>query len=95
MNQPKKPKKSARETRLERIEKVKRRLLHTIQVELKNGDISGPDMLALLAFITGSAIAMQDSKVMTSELCLKLVSNNIEAGNAAAIAQVAFGKMEC
>lgn len=50
------------------------------------GSLDASEMLALTAYTTGQIMAMQDVRKWTPELALKLVGDNIEAGNAQAIA---------
>lgn len=52
-------------------------------------NLTASEVLALLAFMTGAAIAHQDQRKMTPANAMEVVSANIEAGNAAAIASVA------
>ena len=50
--------------------------------------LTARDALALCAYMTGVAIAMQDQRTTTPELVMEIVDRNIEAGNAAVIAQL-------
>jgi hypothetical protein len=45
------------------------------------GDLSAPEMLALISYLVGQVIALQDGNTMTREQALELVSKNIEQGN--------------
>ena len=71
-----------------RAEKVKKRLMDAVGAELARGDVSAPELLALLAHTTGACIAYQDQRAMTAEQAMELVFRNIEAGNAEALAEV-------
>lgn len=48
--------------------------------------LSALDILAVCAQITGMVIAFQDQRAVTSGQAMAIVTANIEAGNAAAIA---------
>lgn len=50
--------------------------------------IGGAGLLAVVAYTVGQIIAMQDQRVMTTDMVCDLVSENIEAGNQQAIAEV-------
>ncbi len=50
------------------------------------GTLDASDMLALAAYATGQIMAMQDARKWTPSMALEVVSKNIEAGNAQAIA---------
>lgn len=50
--------------------------------------LSAVEALALCAYMTGSAIAMQDQRTMTSAKAMQIVSLNLQAGNKAAMEQV-------
>lgn len=50
------------------------------------GALDSSEMLALAAYTTGQIMAMMDARVWTSGAALEVVSRNIEAGNAQAIA---------
>lgn len=49
--------------------------------------LSAIEVLAIAANMVGKLIAMQDKRTVTNAMALKTVSENIEAGNAEAIAQ--------
>ena len=51
--------------------------------------IGGDGMLAVAAYTVGQLIALQDQRRVTPAMALKLVSDNIEAGNQQAMAEVA------
>lgn len=55
-------------------------------------DLSALEILAILSYSVGQAIAMQDQRVVTHEMIWKLVGANIEAGNAQVISEL--GKSE-
>ena len=51
-------------------------------------DLTDREALALCAYVTGAAIAMQDQRITTSKLAMEIVLRNIEAGNASVIDQL-------
>lgn len=51
-------------------------------------EMSGMEILAILAYTVGQAIAMQDQKTVTHEMIWELIGSNIEAGNAAVIEEL-------
>ncbi len=53
--------------------------------ELKNGDTTAIEILAVLAHCTGACIALQDMTWVTPEIAMEVVLNNIQAGNLAAV----------
>lgn len=50
------------------------------------GALDASEMLALAAYTTGQIMAMQDARKWTPALAMEIISKNIEAGNAQAIA---------
>jgi hypothetical protein len=54
-----------------------------------NHELSGMEILAVLAYSVGQAIAMQDQRTVTHEMIWNLVGANIEAGNAMVINELA------
>lgn len=50
------------------------------------GALDSSEMLALAAYTTGQIMAMMDARVWKPDVALKVISHNIEAGNAQAIA---------
>jgi hypothetical protein len=50
------------------------------------GALDASDMMALAAYTVGQLMAMQDARKWTPALAMEVVSRNIEAGNAQAIA---------
>lgn len=50
-------------------------------------------MLAVLAYTVGQLVALQDQRKMTPDMAMTIVGQNIEQGNADAIAQM-LGKPE-
>ena len=50
--------------------------------------LSGLEVLAILSYTVGQAIAMQDQRTVTKEMIWELVGANIEAGNAQAITEL-------
>lgn len=49
-------------------------------------NMSPEEILALLAFMTGGAVAMQDQRKMTPAQAMEVVYRNLEAGNRSAVA---------
>lgn len=52
-------------------------------------ELSGMEILAVLAYSVGQAIAMQDQRTVTHDMIWELVGANIEAGNAIVIDELA------
>lgn len=52
-------------------------------------EMSAPEVLAIAAHIVGGCIALQDQRTMNPEQALELVAQNIDAGNAQTIAELA------
>ena len=50
------------------------------------GQLDAAEMMALAAYTTGQIMAMIDARKWSSALALEVVTKNIEAGNAQAIA---------
>lgn len=62
---------------------------------LKHSQNLGQDeVLAILAYQTGMALALQDQHKMTPRAALRIVEMNIEAGNAHVITQAALGNLK-
>lgn len=55
--------------------------------------LTGMEILAILAYTVGQTIAMQDQRTVTHDMIWELVGANIEAGNAYVINELA-GKSE-
>lgn len=51
-------------------------------------NLSGMEILAILSYTVGQAIAMQDQRSVTNDMIWKLVGENIEAGNAYVISEL-------
>lgn len=51
-------------------------------------ELSALEVLAILAYSVGQAIAMQDQRTVTKEMIWELVGANIEAGNAMVIEEL-------
>lgn len=47
--------------------------------------LSPPDQLAVVAYLIGQLIGLQDQRVMTSAMAMDIVIANIEAGNQALV----------
>lgn len=71
-----------------RLKAVRDRVIEAAKAELKNGDVTALELLAVLAHATGACIAMQDQRKITRELALEVVSKNLEAGNLEAISEL-------
>lgn len=71
--------------REEKMMKAKAALSGEMKAWADKFDLSGSEVLALCAYMTGAAIAMQDQRSMTRDLAMEIVTRNIEAGNAAVI----------
>ena len=52
------------------------------------GNLDATEMLALAAHLVGQIIAMQDQRTVTRGMALEIVGQNIEVGNAEALAEV-------
>ncbi len=72
----------------ERIFTVKAKLLNGIKEEIEAGSVTKPELLCLMAHITGMLIAMQDQRTMTPKHAMELVTANIQQGNFSAIEQL-------
>ncbi len=71
---------------LARVEKAKNRIMEAAR---EIGDeLSPEEWLATFAWITGAMIAVQDQRKMTPALAMQVVSQNMESGNAQAMAGV-------
>ena len=51
-------------------------------------DMDASEVLAIAAYTVGQLIALQDQRKMTPAMALKVISDNIEAGNLQAQAEV-------
>lgn len=51
-------------------------------------NLTPDEALALCAYMTGTAIALQDQRTMSGEMAMKIVVANIEAGNQTVIAEL-------
>ena len=90
MDKKQKQKQEAREVddekkRLARINRVKIRLLASMMDELKTGEITALELLGVLSHTVGQCLAMQDSRLFTSEQLFEMVTNNIQQGNIEAV----------
>lgn len=66
---------------LKRFLAVRGRMVDAMQLELKNGDVSALELLAILAHTTGACVAYQDQRKVTREIAMDVVIKNFEAGN--------------
>ena len=57
-------------------------------VRKEMADMDASEVLAVAAYTVGQLIALQDHRKMTPAMALKIVSDNIEAGNEQAQAEV-------
>ncbi len=71
-----------------RIEAARNRILEAANKEIKKGEMTSMEILAVMAYSTGSCIALQDQRKVTPELALEIVAKNIEAGNRVAIQEL-------
>lgn len=72
----------------EKMEKAKRAMLSEAQRLCEEYGLRPDQILALMAYTTGAAIAYQDQRTMTHEMVWDLVLTNIRVGNEAAVAQL-------
>lgn len=56
------------------------------------GDVSQEQLLAISAYLVGQLIALMDQTKFTPAMCMAIVSENLEAGNAQAIEHALGGK---
>lgn len=73
---------------LKRFTAVRGRMIDAMQLELKNGDVSALELLAILAHTTGVCIAYQDQRTTTPATAMDVVVKNLEIGNRAAFAAI-------
>lgn len=59
-------------------------------LERHGSNLSANEMLALASHLVGQIIALQDQRTMTPDLCMKIVSKNIEIGNREVFDDLAF-----
>lgn len=59
-----------------------------------SSELSQQEVLAILAYQTGMALALQDQHAMPVDAYLAIVTSNMEAGNAHAITQAALGNLK-
>lgn len=52
------------------------------------GHLTAQEMLALAAHLVGQIIAMQDQRIMSSDMAMQIVIDNIEQGNMEALQQM-------
>lgn len=71
-----------------RLRRVRDRLMNAVKLELDRGDVSADELLAVIAHTAGACLAFQDQRKMSPEQGLKLIGDNIEAGNREALAEV-------
>ena len=70
-----------------RLKRVRDRIMNAVLAELDRGDVQSDELLAIMAHTTGACLAFQDQRKMTPQQGLKLIGDNIEAGNREAIAE--------
>jgi hypothetical protein len=51
-------------------------------------DIPAEEVLAVMSYTVGQLVAMQDQRRFTPDMAMQIVANNLEAGNADAIADL-------
>jgi hypothetical protein len=71
-----------------RLMAAKKEIGDVLKRACDNHGLSGMELLGLMAFMTGSAMAFQDQRKVTAEMCWELIAANIEAGNAQAMMAV-------
>jgi len=71
-----------------RLMEAKADLAGQMKVWCDRHALTSDEALALCAYMTGAAIAYQDQRKMTKELVWRVIADNIEAGNQAAMAEV-------
>lgn len=52
------------------------------------GNLSAMDMLAVAANVVGKLVAMQDQRMVTPEMAMQVVADNIEYGNKTVLAKL-------
>lgn len=60
-----------------------------VETMRKHQHLPPDQMLAIAAYFVGQLVALQDQRKMTPQMALAVVSENIEAGNAQAMKEVA------
>lgn len=73
----------------ERHEAAKARLMEAVAAEHARAELSGPEVLALLAQMTGMAIAYQDQTTMHPVKAMVIVMENVKLGNKWAVEAMA------
>lgn len=76
----------------QRTLEIRKAITDTLQAELKKGDIPSDHVVAILAHLTGQAMALMDQRIYTPADAIFLVQTNIETGNAEIVAQLRDGK---
>lgn len=69
------------EDRTQRLNEIKGRLMDAVNDELKAGEASTMEVLAVLAYSVGQCIALQDMTKVTPQIAMDMVLRNIAAGN--------------
>lgn len=65
----------------QRHHEAKARLMEAVGAEIARAELSGPEVLALLASMTGMAIAYQDQATMHPTRAMAIVMENVKLGN--------------
>lgn len=71
-----------------KLEAAKKGLVKVLEVRQRKYKLNDMELLALMAYMVGIAIAKQDQTKITVEQAMDLVHNNIVAGNAVAVAEL-------
>ena len=71
-----------------KLSEAKNRLTAAMRAECDRYDLKMDELLALLAYLTGACIAWQDQRKMTPAAALACVTENIQRGNAEAVANL-------
>jgi hypothetical protein len=83
MDQPATPMKKVGPS--ERHEKLRTALLDLLKAELAKGDVPADEVLALMSYVVGQLVAMQNQRLYTPDAAMHLVNVNLLQGNADAV----------
>lgn len=71
--------------RMKTIGKVHAALMNKVKTLAERYDLTAEEVLAVLSHSVGACIAMQDQRIVTPNMAMKLVMDNIKQGNMDAI----------
>jgi len=74
--------------REKKLMKAKKALSRKLNKWSQRHNMTDAEVLAVLAFMVGAAIALQDQGTMTKERALDIVTKNIEIGNQSALSEI-------